>query len=247
MGVSRPRSLQGRLWVIAILLGLLALIAQPAPGGAPYKGGTDAGASGHVSFTRTEFAATDVASRTHSPHGEAVVAVEVVVPVVPAKYDGSAIPSRHSSASATASAAMSLQFSETTGSSMPPVPLASETDATDAAAGATRPFVIGEDTARVNAAARAFDAETYPGYANPDGLAEGSPELDQARLSDNSQWIRDRIAAGQRGIDIGPAPGRANFPGATSDAYSVELYELETAGYGNVVQPYDLPIPLEVP
>jgi hypothetical protein len=144
MGVSRPRSLQGRLWVIAILLGLLALIAQPAPGGAPYKGGTDAGASGHVSFTRTEFAATDVASRTHSPHGEAVVAVEVVVPVVPAKYDGSAIPSRHSSASATASAAMSLQFSETTGSSMPPVPLASETDATEATGGALDRVVIGK-------------------------------------------------------------------------------------------------------
>jgi hypothetical protein len=58
------------------------------------------------------------------------------------------------------------------------------------AAGATgaavRPFVIGEDTTRVDAAARAFDAETYPGYANPDGLAEGSPELDQARLSDNT-------------------------------------------------------------
>jgi hypothetical protein len=119
--------------------------------------------------------------------------------------------------------------------------------ATDATAAAARPFVIGEDTARVDAAARAFDAETYPGYANPDGLAEGSPELDQARLSDNSQWIRDRIAAGQRGIDVGPAPGRANFPGVTSDAYSVELYELESAGYGNIIQPYDFPIPLGVP
>lgn len=114
-------------------------------------------------------------------------------------------------------------------------------------AAAARPFVIGEDTARVNAAAKAFDAETYPGYSNPDGLAEGSPELGQARLSDNSQWIGDRMAAGQRGIDIGPAPGRANFPGATSDAYSIELYELENASYGNLIQPYDLPVSLGAP
>ena len=32
-------------------------------------------------------------------------------------------------------------------------------------------------------------------------------------------------------IDIGPARGRANYPGVTSDGYSIELYLLEEARY----------------
>jgi hypothetical protein len=33
----------------------------------------------------------------------------------------------------------------------------------------------------------------------------------------------------------------------TSDAYAMELQEIEGAGYSNVIQPYDNPILLNVP
>ena len=101
-----------------------------------------------------------------------------------------------------------------------------------------RPVVIGENMERVNVAARTFGADVYEGYPNVEGLAHGSQELTDARLAHNGEWIREQIAQARTIIDIGPAPNYANYPGVTSDAYSVELYEIEHAGYGNVIRPY---------
>jgi hypothetical protein len=98
---------------------------------------------------------------------------------------------------------------------------------------------------RVQPAADAFGADVYSGYANPDGLTGSA--LNEARLSDNANWINNAMGLGQRIIDIGPDPLRANFPGVTSDAYAMELQQIEEAGYTNIMQPYDSPIPLSVP
>ena len=38
-----------------------------------------------------------------------------------------------------------------------------------------------------------------------------------------------------------------DYPGVTGDAYSVELHEIESAGYRNLMRPYDHPIPLRAP
>jgi RHS repeat-associated protein len=112
--------------------------------------------------------------------------------------------------------------------------------APEAAGAALRPIVIGENMERVNAAASAFDAEIYGGFDNVDGLT-GS-DLDEARLSHNSEWLRAGMAEGRRVIDIGPDPGNELFPGVTKDAYAMELYELESGGYTNIMQPYDMPV-----
>ena len=86
--------------------------------------------------------------------------------------------------------------------------------------------------------------KTYAGFKNVDGLT--GTDLKEAQLSHNSQWMRERINEGRQVIDIGPAETRANYPGVTSDSYSVELYELEAAGYTNIIQPYDYPISIGV-
>src|SRR6266568_1244350 len=105
----------------------------------------------------------------------------------------------------------------------------------DARAGSLRPVVIGENMERVRAAANAFDADTYGGFDNVDGLT-GS-DLETARSTHNAAWIRARIAEGRRVIDIGPWEGNAQYPGVTKDPYSIELYE--SAGYQNVIRPYE--------
>jgi len=67
----------------------------------------------------------------------------------------------------------------------------------------------------------------------------GSDALRDARLSHNGQWMRDRLAEGRKVTDIGPAEGRANFPGVRSDGYSVELYEIENLAYDYLMSPYE--------
>lgn len=80
-----------------------------------------------------------------------------------------------------------------------------------------------------------FNARTYPGYKSPDGLPAGS-DLDEARLSHNGLWMEQQIAEDRTVLNIGPAEGRENYPRVTSDAYSVELYILESNNYPNVVE-----------
>ena len=111
--------------------------------------------------------------------------------------------------------------------------------------GSLAPAVIGEGMPRATQAAQAFGADTYPGFANVDGLTGDA--LNEARLSDNASWINNMMSQGRTIIDIGPQLGRAGFPGVTSDAYAMELQEIEGAGYSNVIQPYDNPILLNVP
>jgi RHS repeat-associated protein len=119
------------------------------------------------------------------------------------------------------------------------------TEATATGGGSLAPAVIGEGMPRATQAAQAFGADTYPGFANVDGLTGDA--LNEARLSDNASWINNMMSQGRTIIDIGPQLGRAGFPGVTSDAYAMELQEIEGAGYSNVIQPYDNPILLNVP
>ena len=46
-------------------------------------------------------------------------------------------------------------------------------------------------------------------------------------MEQDRQWIRDRIANHETVVDIGPQEGRANYPGATSPYYQMELNELK--------------------
>ena len=67
-----------------------------------------------------------------------------------------------------------------------------------------------------------------------------------SRLTTGSGF-RIRLALGYRSSTSVPIRDM-NFPGVTSDGYSIELHAIDSAGYGNVIQlPYTLPSGAGVP
>jgi RHS repeat-associated protein len=87
---------------------------------------------------------------------------------------------------------------------------------------AGRTIVIGEDMeGRVIPTAQKLGADWYqPADAPPEQWMEN-----------NRRWINDRMEEGCTIIDCGPAPGRANFPDATSPYYQMELNEIAARDY----------------
>ena len=72
-------------------------------------------------------------------------------------------------------------------------------------------------------------AITYGGFDNPDNLT--GTDLKSAQLGHNIAWLADQTSLGRRIISIGTEAGRENYPGVTSDSYSIELWFLESIGY----------------
>jgi hypothetical protein len=71
---------------------------------------------------------------------------------------------------------------------------------------------------------------------------------DSLRSSDFSVKCGSELSTGEparrpRASDVFGADSYSVL-GVTKDAYSIELNEIEAAAYGNVMQPYDLPIRL---
>lgn len=94
-----------------------------------------------------------------------------------------------------------------------------------AAETAPKTIAIGEDmTNRVEPFAQRVGADTYK--------ADPTAPPDQW-MSNNRQWINDRMDEGCRILDCGPAPGRTNYPGPTSEYYQMELNEIDKRGYTN--------------
>lgn len=90
---------------------------------------------------------------------------------------------------------------------------------------ASKKVAIGEDMERrVKPYAKRTGSETFEA---PPGLSRD--EL----MSANRKWINDRMDEGCLICDIGPAPGRANFPEPTSPFYRMELDEIARRGYSN--------------
>ncbi|HXM19608.1 MAG TPA: RHS repeat-associated core domain-containing protein [Candidatus Tumulicola sp.] len=87
------------------------------------------------------------------------------------------------------------------------------------------PIVIGENMNRVRAAAAELGARTYSGFPNAEGLAGSN--LAEAQLSHNAEWLLGELRGGSTVIDIGPDIRGLNYPGITSDSYSLELQLLE--------------------
>ncbi len=117
-----------------------------------------------------------------------------------------------------------------------------------------RPVVIGEDQPRVNYAAERFDAETYPGLSADEARhAEGSAELDAARLAHNEAWLRKSMDEGRIVIDAGPAEPRSDYPQPTHGAHGAPTdaertypesapYEMErrvSEGYERKISPWE--------
>ena len=117
-----------------------------------------------------------------------------------------------------------------------------------------RPVVIGEDQPRVNYAAERFDAETYPGLSPDEARrAEGSAELDAARLAHNEAWLRKSMDEGRIVIDAGPAEPRTDYPQPTHGAHGAPTdaertypesapYEMErrvSEGYERKISPWE--------
>ena len=94
-----------------------------------------------------------------------------------------------------------------------------------------RPAVIGESMERVNATAGIW-GKTYKGFKNSERL--GGEDLASARAAHDTAWMDRMMNEGRTIIDRGPAPGRAKFPGVTSDAYAIELLALEQRQYLNI-------------
>jgi RHS repeat-associated protein len=99
------------------------------------------------------------------------------------------------------------------------------------------PVVIGEGM--TERAIPFAEANGYQWY-------KGSPELPESEwLGHNQEWIRNRVAEGRTMIDVGPHPGRANYPLPTSDSYAMELKEM--VGYpGYKAQPLSEPERLQI-
>ncbi len=77
-----------------------------------------------------------------------------------------------------------------------------------------RTVIMGEDMGRVRGAAGALGGEVYE-----------PPHFDRrsVQLAHNRYWINEQMNQGNRLVDIGPAAGRANYPGPTSEFYKLEL------------------------
>lgn len=87
---------------------------------------------------------------------------------------------------------------------------------------ATEAVVIGEDMrGRVIPAASGLGA----GYYDP----PAAPRSEW--MENNRRWINDRMDEGCVFYDCGPAPGRSNYPSATSEFYQMELNEIAKRGY----------------
>jgi hypothetical protein len=86
-------------------------------------------------------------------------------------------------------------------------------------------IVIGEDMGgRVIPTAQSRGA----GWYNP-------PDAPPAQWMQNNQnWINQKMDGGCMILDCGAAPGRANYPNATSPYYQMELDQIQQRGY----QPY---------
>jgi len=93
-----------------------------------------------------------------------------------------------------------------------------------------RPIVIGEDVPnRVIPRSQKYGADYYkPPEAPPDQWMEN-----------NRKWINDAMDESRGIIDIGPAPGRKNYPKPTSDYYNMERNEISKRNYTNYVQMYN--------
>jgi hypothetical protein len=50
-------------------------------------------------------------------------------------------------------------------------------------------------------------------------------------MGNNQKWINKKMDDGCRILDCGAAPGRANYPGATSPYYKMELDQIKTRKY----------------
>jgi RHS repeat-associated protein len=107
-----------------------------------------------------------------------------------------------------------------------PIINAAEEAGTDGATGTgSRSIVIGEDMqGRVIPTAERIGADYYdPPEAPPSEWMEN-----------NRQWINDRMDEVCTIYDCGPAPGRANYPGPTSEYYQMELNEIAKRGYPTI-------------
>ena len=97
---------------------------------------------------------------------------------------------------------------------------------------ADRPVVLGESMAgRVIPAAQKLGADWYqpPTFAN-----------DAQSLAHNRYWVNEMMNQGRGIIDIGAAPGRANFPGPTSPWFAMELDQVAQRSYPYYMQfPWD--------
>jgi RHS repeat-associated protein len=91
-----------------------------------------------------------------------------------------------------------------------------------------RPVVIGEDMAgRVRPAAADFAADAY----RPPVLWS-----DRASMAHNRYWVNEQMNQGRGVIDVGPAPGRTNFPEPTSPWYIMEREQIAQRNYPYYVQ-----------
>jgi len=50
-------------------------------------------------------------------------------------------------------------------------------------------------------------------------------------MQNNKDWINQKMDEGCTILDCGAAPGRANFPNATSPYYQMELDQIGQRGY----------------
>jgi hypothetical protein len=87
-----------------------------------------------------------------------------------------------------------------------------------------RTAVIGERMSRVRAFAGEYGYETMPNLPRSMPTAE--------KLAANRAWIRARMDEGYTIVDLGPAPGYANYPYITSPYYRMELEQILGRGYG---------------
>lgn len=88
---------------------------------------------------------------------------------------------------------------------------------------AQRPIVIGEAMRdRVIPAAQRTSADWY----DPPTF-----ESTSQMMAHNRYWINEQMNQGRGIIDVGPAPGRANYPEPTSDFYAMERDEIAARGY----------------
>ena len=86
-----------------------------------------------------------------------------------------------------------------------------------------RPIVIGEAMRdRVIPAAQRTSADWY----DPPTF-----ESTSQMMAHNRYWINEQMNQGRGIIDVGPAPGRANYPEPTSDFYAMERDEIAARGY----------------
>ena len=59
------------------------------------------------------------------------------------------------------------------------------------------------------------------------------PAPQEMWMENNRRWINEKMDQGCPIYDCGAAPGRSNYPGATSPYYQMELDESARRGYQN--------------